>query len=323
MDIRRSLLEDINPLKNELLSFLNFILQLNQLNQVVVIASGFNSCVYVYDSSLGPTIQRVETLVHILEEFVSKDEELNMDDSVDGSGYVAIMNSIFSAQRSMASTPGWSVPVSNNSIFNIFAFSQFLTDPEAFWCRFPCFVFLSQKTIELGYICSVCLSTFCQHYKKCSTCGQATSAVQNTLRKEKVSQDIHRPASNAAMREYHDRNYHQLLPIIAKKVHQEKVQQEMLKAVKACLNFKEISQHSESGTPSKRRDLKKRLRSRRIRGVLGSPEPRRDRPESLIMDINKGLKSKQNRTKPSIKQKAWKSQKSTKVKATKSKSQKK
>ncbi|GKD62164.1 reverse transcriptase domain-containing protein [Tanacetum coccineum] len=83
------------------------------------------------------------------------------------------------------------------------------------------------------------------------------------------------PASNAALREYCDRNYHQLLPIIAEKVHQEK-----LKAVKAHLNFEEVSQHSESGTPSRRRDLRKRFGSRRVRNVSGSPEPRHGRPES-------------------------------------------
>nr|GEZ19947.1 hypothetical protein [Tanacetum cinerariifolium] len=35
--------------------------------------------------------------------------------------------------------------------------------------------------------------------------------------------------------------------------------------------------------------------------------------ENRVMDINKRTTSKQNRTKPSTKQKAWKSQKSTKV----------
>ncbi|GJX15453.1 hypothetical protein Tco_0216285 [Tanacetum coccineum] len=75
-------------------------------------------------------------------------------------------------------------------------------------------------------------------------------------------------------------NYHQLLPIIAKKVHQEKVQQEKLKVVKARLKFEEVSQHFESGTPSRRKDLKKRLGSRRVRSVSGSPEPRRGRSES-------------------------------------------
>ncbi|GJS13791.1 reverse transcriptase domain-containing protein [Tanacetum coccineum] len=89
-----------------------------------------------------------------------------------------------------------------------------------------------------------------------------------------------RPASDIALREYCDKNYHQLLPIIAEKVHQEKVQQEKLKAVKARLNFEEVSQHSESGTPSRRRDLKKRLGCRRVRSVSRSPDPRRGRPES-------------------------------------------
>ncbi|GKG26933.1 hypothetical protein Tco_0402636, partial [Tanacetum coccineum] len=50
---------------------------------------------------------------------------------------------------------------------------------------------------------------------------------------------------------------------------------------KARLNFKEVSQHSESGTPSKKRDLRKRLGSRRIRSTSGSPTPRRGRSESL------------------------------------------
>ncbi|GJR11906.1 hypothetical protein Tco_0794558 [Tanacetum coccineum] len=111
--------------------------------------------------------------------------------------------------------------------------------------------------------------------------SQPTSAVHNTLGKEQISQDLGRPASNASLREYCDRNYHQLLPIIAEKVHQEKVQQEKLKAVKARLNFEEASQHSESGTPSRRRDLKKRLRARRVRSMSESPEPGRGRSESL------------------------------------------
>ncbi|GJX49749.1 reverse transcriptase domain-containing protein [Tanacetum coccineum] len=92
--------------------------------------------------------------------------------------------------------------------------------------------------------------------------SQPTFAVRNTLGKEQISQDLGRPAFDAALREYCDENYHQLLSIIAEMVHQEKVQQENLKAVKACLNFEEASQHSESGTPSKRSFLRKRLRSR-------------------------------------------------------------
>ncbi|GKC60006.1 reverse transcriptase domain-containing protein [Tanacetum coccineum] len=110
--------------------------------------------------------------------------------------------------------------------------------------------------------------------------SQPTFAVRNTLGKEQVPQDLGRPASDAALREYCDRNYHQILPIIAKKVHQEKVQQEKLKAVKARLNFEEASQHSESGTLSRRRDLKKRLGSIHLRSMSRSPEPRRGHYES-------------------------------------------
>nr|GEV31638.1 reverse transcriptase domain-containing protein [Tanacetum cinerariifolium] len=94
-----------------------------------------------------------------------------------------------------------------------------------------------------------------------------------------------RHAFDAAMREYCDRNYHQVLPITAEKVHQEKVQQEKLKAVKARLNFEEALQHSESGTPSKSRDLKKRIGSRRVRSMSESPEPRRDHSEKNASKI--------------------------------------
>ncbi|GKE44265.1 hypothetical protein Tco_1471549, partial [Tanacetum coccineum] len=87
-------------------------------------------------------------------------------------------------------------------------------------------------------------------------------------------------ASDAALREYCDKHLNQLLPILAEKMHQEKVQQEKLKAVKARLNFEEVSQHSESGTPSQRKDLRKRLGYKHVRSISGSPEPRRDRSES-------------------------------------------
>lgn len=34
-----------------------------------------------------------------------------------------------------------------------------------------CRCFCHKNTIDMGYICSVCLSIFCKHHKKCSTCG--------------------------------------------------------------------------------------------------------------------------------------------------------
>ncbi|GKB96950.1 reverse transcriptase domain-containing protein, partial [Tanacetum coccineum] len=80
------------------------------------------------------------------------------------------------------------------------------------------------------------------------------------------------------------------------KVHQEKVQQENLKEVKACLNFdeykrnprvQEVSQHSESRTPNVRGEHRRGRRLGRSRSVSGSPErtsvfsrKRRDRLES-------------------------------------------
>ncbi|GJR70568.1 reverse transcriptase domain-containing protein [Tanacetum coccineum] len=109
-----------------------------------------------------------------------------------------------------------------------------------------------------------------------------TSAVRNTegQGKEMSQGNLNGPASDATLREYCDKYYNQLLPILAEKMHQEKVQQEKLKAVKACLNFEEVSQHFESGTLSRRRDLRKRLGSRCICSVSGSPEPRHGRSES-------------------------------------------
>nr|GEX60838.1 reverse transcriptase domain-containing protein [Tanacetum cinerariifolium] len=82
--------------------------------------------------------------------------------------------------------------------------------------------------------------------------SQPTSAVRNKLGNEQVPQDLGRPASDAAMREYCDRNYHQLLPIIAEKVHQKKV----------------------------RRNLKERLGSRHVRSMSGSLEPKRGHSKS-------------------------------------------
>ncbi|GJX66587.1 hypothetical protein Tco_0300930 [Tanacetum coccineum] len=104
--------------------------------------------------------------------------------------------------------------------------------------------------------------------------------VRNTLGKETIPQDPGRSISDEALREYCDRNCHQILPIIAEKVHQEKVQQEKLKAVKPRLNFEEASHHSESGTPIRRRDLKEMLGPRYVRSRSRSPEPKRGRSES-------------------------------------------
>ncbi|GKB66153.1 reverse transcriptase domain-containing protein [Tanacetum coccineum] len=89
--------------------------------------------------------------------------------------------------------------------------------------------------------------------------SQPTSVVRNTLGKEPISQDPGIPISDEALREYCDRNYHQILPIIAEK---------------------ETSHHSESGIPIRRRGLKERIGPRYVRSRSGSPEPRRGCSES-------------------------------------------
>nr|GEV04489.1 reverse transcriptase domain-containing protein [Tanacetum cinerariifolium] len=73
--------------------------------------------------------------------------------------------------------------------------------------------------------------------------SQFTSAVRNTVGrgKEPTQQDRGGPASDAALREYCDKNYNQLLPIIAEKFNKEKERNEKRKEVKARLNFKGCS----------------------------------------------------------------------------------
>ncbi|GJZ56601.1 reverse transcriptase domain-containing protein [Tanacetum coccineum] len=89
-----------------------------------------------------------------------------------------------------------------------------------------------------------------------------TSVVRNTVGREKeISQENpDRPASDVTLREYGNKHYNQLLPILAEKMHQEK--------------------QSESGMPSRGRDLRKRLGPRNIRSLSGSPEARHGRSKS-------------------------------------------
>ncbi|GJT83320.1 hypothetical protein Tco_1057662 [Tanacetum coccineum] len=98
--------------------------------------------------------------------------------------------------------------------------------------------------------------------------------------KEKSQENPNEPAFDAALREFCDKNYNQLLPILAEKIHQEKVQKEKLKTVKVILNFKETSQYSKSRAPSRRRDVRKRLGPKNARSMSRSPEPRLDRSRS-------------------------------------------
>ncbi|GJZ66740.1 hypothetical protein Tco_0623436 [Tanacetum coccineum] len=79
--------------------------------------------------------------------------------------------------------------------------------------------------------------------------SQPTSAVRNTVGRGKgpTLQGRDGPASDTALREYCDKNYNQLLPIIAEKFNKEKERNKKLKEVKARLNFTERSGTSRKG----------------------------------------------------------------------------
>ncbi|XP_061973219.1 general transcription and DNA repair factor IIH subunit TFB4 isoform X1 [Populus nigra] len=321
---------------SHVLAFVNSILLLNQLNQVVVIASGYNACDYIYDSSsdasqLGSEDGRMPSLysnlLQKLEEFMIKDEKLGKEQSqraikssllsgslsmalcyiqrvfrsgplhpqprhlelgnhsvwsiqlrvvciafdllllyratgqllhpflsfcltalltskgrfcvcrdprmglnsmlliffsfvrypfpqaftltVSGlSRYVAVMNAIFSAQRSMVPIDSCYVGAHNSAFLQqasyitggvyvkpqhldgLFQYltTVFATDlhsrsfiqlPRPAGVDFRASCFCHKTTIDMGYICSVCLSIFCNHHKKCSTCGSVFGQAQS------------------------------------------------------------------------------------------------------------------------------------------------
>ncbi|GKA00435.1 hypothetical protein Tco_0672985 [Tanacetum coccineum] len=105
--------------------------------------------------------------------------------------------------------------------------------------------------------------------------SQPTSVVRNTVGrgKEPTPQDRGGPVSDVALREYWDKNYNQLLPIIAEKFNREKEKSKKLKEVKDRLNFERCSgtsRYSESRTMNTR-EHERRHRSRRSRSPRPSP----------------------------------------------------
>ncbi|GJY22695.1 hypothetical protein Tco_0396353 [Tanacetum coccineum] len=94
-----------------------------------------------------------------------------------------------------------------------------------------------------------------------------TSVVQNTVGREKeMSQrNLNRPASDAALKEYCDKHYNQLLPILAEKMHQEKrVQKSRTKARPIRVTKKERS--------GKKNSVQKAGESSRSKGTKLAPE---------------------------------------------------
>ncbi|GJY20179.1 hypothetical protein Tco_0392745 [Tanacetum coccineum] len=119
------------------------------------------------------------------------------------------------------------------------------------------------------------------------------SAVRNTGGRS-GPQGLEEPTSDEVLKEMCDKNYHQLLPLIAEKMQKEKEQQDKLNVVKARLLYgdesrrnprnHEESHYSESKTPSARTELRRRHGSKHSR----SPSPianvfrrlRRNKPPS-------------------------------------------
>ncbi|GKA89898.1 reverse transcriptase domain-containing protein [Tanacetum coccineum] len=105
-----------------------------------------------------------------------------------------------------------------------------------------------------------------------------TSAVRNTGGRS-GPQGLEDPTPDDVLRELCDKNYLNLLPLIAEKIQQEKEQQDKLNAVKARLIYgneteknqrnHEESHYSESKTPTSRTEPKRRHGNRRSR----SPSP--------------------------------------------------
>ncbi|GJS35608.1 reverse transcriptase domain-containing protein [Tanacetum coccineum] len=105
-----------------------------------------------------------------------------------------------------------------------------------------------------------------------------TSAVWN-IRGRSGPKGLEEPTPDEVLRELCDKNYHQLLSLIAKKMQKEKEQQDKLNAVKARLLYgnetgknqrnHEESHYSESKTPTARTEPKRRHGNRRSR----SPSP--------------------------------------------------
>ncbi|GKD13169.1 hypothetical protein Tco_1197576 [Tanacetum coccineum] len=105
-----------------------------------------------------------------------------------------------------------------------------------------------------------------------------TSAVRNTGGRS-GPQGLEEPTPDEVLRELCDKNYHQLLPLIAEKMQKEKEQHDKLNAVKARLLYgnktgknqrnHEESHYSESKTLTARTEPKRRHGNRRSR----SPSP--------------------------------------------------
>lgn len=123
--------------------------------------------------------------------------------------YISVMNSIFSAQRNGVVIDACVVGSQHSAflqqathitggiymkppqpdglfeylmmVFTTDLFSrQFLQLPRPVGVDFRASCFCHKKTIDMGFVCSVCLSIFCKHHQTCSTCGATFSRSNST-----------------------------------------------------------------------------------------------------------------------------------------------
>lgn len=230
--------------------FMNSLLLLNNLNQLVVIASGARSCSFIFNSQSGGTeapgskyISPSSKIMKRVEKFLLKEDAaykevekdtLNFHSLLSGSlsmalcyiqrglkaglphaqprilclqgtsdapqQYVAVMNAVFSAQRSMVPIDTCMVgsehsaflqqaahitggiymkPSQHEGLFQYLAVvfatdlhsRRFLQLPRPTGVDFRASCFCHKQTIDMGFVCSVCLSIFCKRHSLCSTCG--------------------------------------------------------------------------------------------------------------------------------------------------------
>ncbi|KAL0055625.1 hypothetical protein WJX82_002545 [Trebouxia sp. C0006] len=119
--------------------------------------------------------------------------------------YIATMNAIFSAQRHGVVIETCMVGTSDSAflqqaahiteglylrprrtgallqylltVFSADTYTRsFMQMPKLTSVDFRASCFCHKKTIDMGYVCSVCLSIFCQKLAECSTCGTAFNA---------------------------------------------------------------------------------------------------------------------------------------------------
>eukprot|EP00873_Tetraselmis_striata_P034377 jgi/Tetstr1/454641/TSEL_041533.t1 len=142
------------------------------------------------------------------------------------SQYIAFMNSIFSAQKAEVVIDACMLGRSDSSflqqavhltkgvylrpprpsallqyLLTVFTADtqsrSFLQLPKPTGVDFRASCFCHKRSIDLGYVCSVCLSIFCEGLSECSTCGSAFSAKRAKLQATQASGSGAGPSAGA------------------------------------------------------------------------------------------------------------------------------